>query len=366
MKNKKIKILYTIPNFDTAGSGKVVYDLVNNLDKDVFEPEICCFHNGGSYFEVIKTLGVKIHIFQFTANYKPFLSFPLRVFKIVRFFKKHQFDIIHSWHWSSDFSEVLAVKLTKASYVYTKKSMSWGNRAWKWKTNLSTKIITINSDMKRLFYANKPKKVVEIPIGIDTNYYHPQIKKHKTPEGIKFKESDFIIVSISNLLPIKGVEILIQAVNALQDKNIKLCIVGKDTGVYADELKELAANNTNIYFLGQQLDVRPYHAIADVFAISSLDIGEGLGVAPIEAMASERIVIGSDVSGVKDVLSKFPNCLFEPNNVNSLKNKIKEIQSLAKEEKIELQVAMRKAVESHFSKEAFISNHEKLYKELAL
>ena len=40
---KKIKILYTIPNFDTAGSGKVVYDLVRNLDKNVFSPDIIQF-----------------------------------------------------------------------------------------------------------------------------------------------------------------------------------------------------------------------------------------------------------------------------------------------------------------------------------
>ena len=30
----KIKILFTIPNFNTAGSGKVVYDLVNNIDSN--------------------------------------------------------------------------------------------------------------------------------------------------------------------------------------------------------------------------------------------------------------------------------------------------------------------------------------------
>ncbi|WP_348799484.1 hypothetical protein [Flavobacterium adhaerens] len=37
---KKLKILYTIPNFDTAGSGKVLYDLAQNLDKDKFEVHI--------------------------------------------------------------------------------------------------------------------------------------------------------------------------------------------------------------------------------------------------------------------------------------------------------------------------------------
>ena len=43
----KIKILYTIPNFKTAGSGKVVHDLVKGLDKEKFSPEICFFHSKG-------------------------------------------------------------------------------------------------------------------------------------------------------------------------------------------------------------------------------------------------------------------------------------------------------------------------------
>ena len=54
MVQKKIKILYTIPNFDTAGSGKVVYDLMKNLDRTIFEPEICCFHTKGSFLEEIE------------------------------------------------------------------------------------------------------------------------------------------------------------------------------------------------------------------------------------------------------------------------------------------------------------------------
>ena len=54
MAQDKIKILFTIPNFDTAGSGKVVYDLVKNLDRSVFEPEICCYHNRGAFFKEIE------------------------------------------------------------------------------------------------------------------------------------------------------------------------------------------------------------------------------------------------------------------------------------------------------------------------
>ncbi len=159
MAQKKIRILFTIPNFDTAGSGKVVYDLVNNLDRSIFEPEICCFHNRGAFFKEIEKLNVKVHLFPFTENYRPLLSFPFRVLKIVRFFPKHKFDIIHSWHWSSDFSEPLAAKIAGIHWIMTKKSMGWGNKAWKWRSALSSKIITINSDMKALYSENYNKKI---------------------------------------------------------------------------------------------------------------------------------------------------------------------------------------------------------------
>lgn len=364
MKLKKIKILYTIPNFDTAGSGKVVYDLVKNIDRNVFEPHICCFHTEGDFFREIQKLKCTIHVFPFAINYRPFITFPFRLFKTIQFFKKNKFDLIHSWHWSSDFSEPLAAKLARIPFVYTKKSMGWGNKAWKWRSDLSSKIIAINSDMVSCFFKNNIKKVIEIAIGVDTKHFFAQVKKREISKSLKFSENDFVISTVANLLPIKGIEILIKAINEINNDTVKLIIIGNDVGNYAAMLKKLAKKNSNIYFLGKKLDVRPYHAIADLFVIPTLSLGEGLPMAPLEAMASERIVIGSNVSGVKDVLKAFPNCIFEPNNVESLKDKIIEIQKLTKEEKIQLQKQMRMAVETHFSKETFIASHEKLYIDL--
>lgn len=366
MQQRKLKILYTIPNFDTAGSGRVVYDLVNNLDKDVFEPEICCLHANGTFFKVIEALGVKVHIFDFAISYRPFLSFPFRLLKLVRFFKSHNFDLIHSWHWSSDFSEPLAAKLAGIPFVYTKKSMGWGNKAWRWRSALSDKIITINSDMAAFFSDKTLKKVFYMPLGVDTSYFKTRIPRLETPEGIRFNKTDFVIISVVNFIPVKGLEFLIQAVNKLQDEDIKLCFVGHHSGAYGDGLKKMAATNPNIYFFGKQLDVRPYHAIADVFIIPTLSLGEGLPMAPIEAMASGLMVLGSRVSGVKDVLQSFPNCLFEPGNVASLKRKIKEVKRLTYEERFLLGKKMQAYVLEHFSKERFIDNHESLYKALVL
>jgi glycosyltransferase involved in cell wall biosynthesis len=235
MAQKKIKILFTIPNFDTAGSGKVVYDLVNNLDRSIFEPEICCFHDKGAFIKEIEKLKVKIHLFPFAIDYRPFIAFPFRLLKTIRFFRKHHFDLIHSWHWSSDFSEPLAAKLAGIPWIMTKKSMGWGNKAWKWRSSLSSKIITINSEMKALYSEKYIKKIDAIPLGVDVNYYTPQFKNSESfSEEIGVNENDFVIVSVVNLIPVKGMEVLINAIKELNNPSIKLLIVGNDKGDYAN------------------------------------------------------------------------------------------------------------------------------------
>ncbi len=362
MVQKKIKILYTIPNFDTAGSGKVVHDLVKNLDRTLFEPEICCFHNRGTFMSEIEKLEVKVHLFPFAINYRPFFTFPFRLVKTILFFRKHRFDIIHSWHWSSDFSEPLAARLAGIPYIYTKKAMGWGNKAWRWRSNLSTKIITINSDMKSFFTNKLAEKRVEIPLGVDTNYYTPQFYQNGASlEGVTTDKNDFIILSVVNLIPVKGIEILISAISEMDHPNIKLFIVGNNTGTYAQGLMRMANGNPSIRFLGKKADVRPYHAIADLFVIPTLAMGEGLPVAPLEAMASGKIVIGSNVSGVKDILKPFPMCLFEPGNVDSLKECIIKIKEMSAEDRVKLAQQMRTHVEKEFSLERFITLHSHLY-----
>lgn len=360
---RKIKILYTIPNFDTAGSGKVVYDLVSKLDKEKFSPEICCFHGKGAFFKEVEKLGVPIHIFPFTTTYKPYFSFFFRLYKIASFFRKNNFDIIHSWHWSSDFSEPLAAKMSKTPFVYTKKAMSWGNKAWKIRSWLSSKIIVLNSDMIPLFFDKIKRKVSLIYLGVDLRKYVPQPKTFKLPKGLEFESTDFIIVTIANLVPIKGIEYLIEAVNTLSSPSIKLLIVGNSKNNYGQELLRKHASN-NILFIDKQLDVRPYHAIADLFVIPTLAPGEGLPVALIEAMAAKRIVIGSRVKGVKEVLNGFQDCLFEAKSSKSIIEKIEMIQNMSTQEKERLAEQMRIHVETTFSLSNCIKNHEKFYLEL--
>ncbi|WP_179351901.1 glycosyltransferase [Winogradskyella vidalii] len=360
--SKKIKILYTIPNFDRAGSGKVVYDLVKGLDKTKFAPEICVFHTRGAFYSEVEALGVPIHVFKFEATYKPITTFVFRVFKIVRFFKTQQFDLIHSWHYTSDFSEPLAARLAGIPYVYTKKAMGWGNKAWKIRTYFSTKVIAINTDMMTEFFYNMKTKVVQLPLGVDTEIYKPLKAGISLKKQLGIQEQDFVIVSVVNMVPVKGIELLLEAVNQISSSSsIKVLIVGHNESDYAKGLMQKYGSHRFV-FVGKQLDVKPYIALADVFVIPTKDEGrrEGMPVAPLEAMAMGIPVIGANISGIKDILQDFPELLFKPSHTKDLKQKIEYFMANRPIYKNKL-VAL---IHEKYNLSKFINDREQFYKSI--
>jgi glycosyltransferase involved in cell wall biosynthesis len=358
---QKLKILYTIPNFDTAGSGKVLYDLAKGLDKERFEVHIACSHNRGVFFNEVVQLGLPIHIIETTSNIRPYWSLYQRLQPYKQFIKQHQFDIVHSWHWSSDWTEVLAAKLGGATFVFTKKAMTWGNRHWKLRSYFSDFIITINEDMRTYFPNKKHQKL--IPLGLDIQYYNPEHFPIKTPS------ETLRIITVANLVPVKGIEVLIDAVNLLDSPHIELTIIGDDRSDYAECLKQKVkalGKESSIKFLGKHMDVRPFLAQSDLYVIPTLNEGrkEGMPMALVEAMSMAVPVLGSNISGINFVLKEFPELLFPPANSMTLAEKIKRFQEATLYERQQLGNVLRNYVEQNFSLEQFVNAHEELYKSL--
>lgn len=358
MTRSKIRILYTIPNFDTAGSGKVVYDLVKGLNPDLFEVFILCHHSKGLFFKEVEALGVPIHFLQTTVPLRPYLSLYSRLQPYRNFIKTHQIDLVHSWHWSSDWTEILAARLGGARYVYTKKAMNWGNIHWKIKSFLADWIVTINADMRAFFPYKKQQKL--IPIGLDMDLYS---RKHfpQMPSSGSFR-----ILTVANLVPVKNIELLLEAMYLLRDLNIELYIVGDSETPYAAFLQEEVLRlglTERVVFTGKQVDVRPLLAQADLEVMCSHH--EGLGMALLEAMSMEVPVLGSDVPGINFILKDFPEYRFESGNASELAQKISYFYNLNSVERNAIGETLRSYVTTHFSLASFIAQHEALYRQLA-
>lgn len=358
MNARRIKILYTIPNFDTAGSGKVVYDLAGGLDPSRFEVEIACAHSRGNFFKKVETLGFPIHLMETTVKYRPYITLPFRLWPVIRFFRKKKFDVIHSWHWSSDWTEVLAARLAGVKWVYTKKAMNWGNIHWKIKCLLANFIITVNDDMKHYFEYKRNQKL--IPFGLDTEYY---VSQHQGTNG----NGEIKLVTVANLVPIKGIETILEAVSQINSRKVQLIIVGDDATPYAAKLKSLCTElgvEQQVVFTGKISDVRSEVASASIYIISTLEPGEGMPMALVEAMSMGVPVLGSNVPGIRHVLKDFPEFMFEVKSPVSLSQKIKDILDLSKDQHKQIGEELRAYCVKHFSRKRFIDDHMTLYSSL--
>jgi glycosyltransferase involved in cell wall biosynthesis len=359
--NRRIKVLFTISNFNTAGSGKVVYDLVNGLDKTKFDVHIACGDNKGAFFKEVEALGLPIHIFETKTPYRPYITLLFRVYRISKFYKSHDFDMVHSWQWSNDWTEALAARLIGIKLIYTKKAMGF-NKHWKIKSFLANFIVTINDEMKQYFPNKKAQKL--IPIGIDADYYSPYHFEKKPSNSFK-------IITVANLVPVKGIEVLIHAIHHLNDPEITLDILGDNSNEYGQELQQLCQSlgmSKQVTFHGKKIDVRPYIAQSDMYVIPTLNQGrkEGMPMALVEAMCMGIPLLGSDITGINFVLKDFSNLLFEAGNFHELSQKISHLKSFDSETRLQIGESLRHYCINHFSMETFISAHEDLYTKLIL
>lgn len=367
---KKIHVLYTIPNFKTVGGGKALLNIATQLDKEKFDVSIACFHTEGAFFEKVKQTGIPVHVFTFTALMKNRLKGLLDTWRISRKFRKLEADIVHSWHYLDDYTEPLAVRLAGKKWAFTKNNMAWGSRAWKIRSALANGIVAQNTDMIRDFYPGK-RNVALIPRGVNTQEFSPAEPAVFVREKYKLPDNSRVIMCVANLVPVKGVEILIEAFFSIAQSHPDtfLFIVGDNESDYGHKLQALAAGNPNgsrVIFTGKTLQVKEHLSIAEVFVLPTLNMGrqEGTPVALIEAMSMGKYVLASEIAGIRDQLKNYPSHLFPPGDRNALREALQKALALGKDERKTIGQALRQEVINHFTIEREVRDHETFYETL--
>lgn len=171
---KKPRILFTIPNFITAGSGQVLFNIVERLDQRRFRLTVCVSKRGGRLDSEVERLGVNFLELPFTVPPKPYSTLLLRTWKAAQAFRPYEFDLWHSFHYASDYTEPIMARLAGAKrWIYTKKAMGWGSRAWLLRSYLASAIVADNTDMPYLFFdrIGLRDKVTVIPHSVPTTIF---------------------------------------------------------------------------------------------------------------------------------------------------------------------------------------------------
>ncbi len=146
-----------------------------------------------------------------------------------------------------------------------------------------------------------------VPNAVDPTEFHPQIDGVCIRDKLGLDRDDFMVLFVGRLVPHKGVQHLIDAVAVLNrdmGKKAYLVVVGK--GPHEIFLRERArkVRCEKVIFAGRvsREDLPRYYAAADVFVLPSISRLEAFGIVTLEAMASGKPVLVSNIPGVRDVV----------------------------------------------------------------
>lgn len=363
---RKIRILYAIPNFDTAGSGVALMKLVTGLDPSRFTPMIVCLHDRGRYFETVRASGIPVYIHPYLSPVKPRLRLLANALKTSRFFRSLSPDIVFSYHYSSDFSEALAARLAGCRFMYVKKNMGWHGPSmnqWRIKTMLSHAITVQNEDMMKDFFPGNPKAHL-ISIGVDLREFHPRPRDPDLRNELGLTETRRVVLCVANLVPKKGIPDLIRAFAGSRHRSSSvLLVVGRNETPMWEETKDLIHGlglDDSVIFTGVRMDVARFYTIADIFVLPSTG-NEGAPIAIQEAMASGVPVLTTDTPGNRDQVREMEGQMVPPSDPDALREAMDRLLDADESVRNDIVGRQLRTVEERYSLQKEIAEHERLY-----
>lgn len=186
------------------------------------------------------------------------------------------------------------------------------------------KIITINfEDYKIAKHFHSPHTYYVNGVGIDPDVF---CTNENTEQSVRkelgISENTCIIISVGELIKRKNYITIFKALERIKDKDFLCLICGQ--GVLENQLIDYVKKSnlsTKVKFLGFRRDIPRLLHGSQIFVFPSLQ--EGLPVAVMEAMGSEKPIVASDIRGTNDLVKDNVNgYLLAPNDIDGFASKI--------------------------------------------
>lgn len=152
---------------------------------------------------------------------------------------------------------------------------------------------------------------------------------------------DFVFGYVGTITEYEGLEFLIQAFQELYDDGFKYKLIIYGKGVNKQSIQEQINTRSDINTISYKGAIAPsevYKAFSEIDVIinprlNTPKTNSVTPLKPLEAMAYEKLFIGSDVRGIKEIVPQGTGFLFSSENKDDLKKVVKKVASLSPQDK---------------------------------
>ncbi|MEZ7917206.1 MAG: glycosyltransferase [Patiriisocius sp.] len=231
--------------------------------------------------------------------------------------------------------------------------------------------VILNENLKEFIFSktNKPFKNTIINNAVNTSLIRV-LKASITPISRK----DFVFGYVGTITEYEGLEFLIQTFQELYDDGFKhkLIIYGKGVNKQSvqDQINARSDINT-ISYKGAIAPSEVYKAFSEIDVIinprlNTPKTNSVTPLKPLEAMAYEKLFIGSDVRGIKEIVPQGTGFLFSSENKNDLKKVVKKVASLSPQDRNSHKKEALDFVVSHKSWLQNAAKYKEIYTSLSI
>lgn len=377
-KNKRIRTLYISHEHITGGAETFLENLIKNNS----QVDALVFSSSSSFFKRLRLKGIRARLSKnFKSIHREKMGWPLRLIKnftcsfweITGFVKSHNVDIIHANGMAAAVYAVLPALFCRKPFLWTCHDifLPVNNRIGAVINFLTGNTVVVSNISKEIFKSRKPTL---IHYGIDLRRFNPAVHR---PGFIRSRYSiaaQKIAIGIAaTLKKIKGFHIALEAVSILKnggfgDRFVCFFIGGgidgeKDYKIWLETEIKRRGLRDNIIMTGHIEDMHKVYLDLDIIVNCSI-IRESFGLTAAEAMAMKKIVVASDIGGLRELIDDgVDGFLVPPGDCGSLALKLKElIENFSSFDNIR-ENACRK-VSGNFSVEKMVSGYNSLYREI--
>ena len=265
----------------------------------------------GDYASVLESVGYTVHHIPFSKNLRFFAE-------LFRFFKLHQFDVIHNHVERASMWIAATAKIAGCTAIvqthhstFTFRGFLRVRRIWtRWlaRTFFRVRNIAIGDSVAETerHYLLNPCAIV-YNCTDDSKFYKAATFEEilQARKDLKVPTNSFVISSIGSCSEIKQHDLIIKAVKDLKDIGISIFYLHVGDGKMNHFEQNLACElglGQQIAFLGQQNDVRKYLIASDLYVMPSRY--EGFGISALEALKCGIPCLVSDVPGLRDIVKQ--------------------------------------------------------------
>ncbi len=321
MKENKVKICHVAAVDITVKF--LLQEQLKFLVKEGYDVSV--IYSKGRWKKEMEASGIKVKNIRITRKVTPFSDI-VSFLKLYFYFKKEGFDIVHTHTPKPALLGQVAAKLAGVPVIintvhglYFQKNSSFVRRKFyifieKIGAKFSTLIFSQNREDIDTMVKEKiaaSEKIKFLGNGVDVERFNPlkfskEFIKNKKRE-FSIKENSKVIGTVGRLVKEKGYSELFLAFKKVLKKfpQAQLLVIGpkdfekKDAFFPEDFIKEHGIEN-NVLFLGERLDTEELYSLMDVFVLASHR--EGFPRTIIEAMASGKPVVATDIRGCRDAV----------------------------------------------------------------